>query len=227
MTTFQAKDQVKAKEKQKDDISPLLCIATHNQAKLEELRRIVITCIPQLDPHRIISAREIHAPDVKETGTSFVDNAVLKASALCAFTDLPTIADDSGLCVDILGGAPGIFSARWCGKHGDDEANLQLLLHQLADIDDDHRQAHFTCAAVLLCPDGTRHHVIKEVKGRLLRHPRGNGGFGYDPIFLPTGFSHTTAEMSAQEKHRISHRGQAMRALAPAIIDVIKAELRL
>ncbi len=129
-------------------------------------------------------------------------------------TGLPAIADDSGLCVDVLGGAPGIFSARWSGKHGDDAANLELLLAQLADIADEHRQAHFACAAALALPDGTE--VVREgrIDGTLLHAPRGANGFGYDPVFLPDGYERTTAEMPAEEKNPISHRTRAFQASA-------------
>ena len=147
-------------------------------------------------------------------------------------TGLPAVADDSGLCVDVLGGAPGIFSARWSGRHGDDTANLQLLLAQLADVADPHRGARFTCAAVLVQPaSGGKPELVttieRSMKGRLTHAPQGEGGFGYDPIFVPVqedapgGRGRTTAQMTPEDKHAISHRGQAFRALAPVLAGVL------
>ena len=144
---------------------------------------------------------------------------------------MPAVADDSGLCVDVLGGVPGIFSARWCGHHGDDAANLQLLLDQLSDVKDPHRGANFTCAAVLVVPESADQKgrvVVEEHRmyGRLLHQSIGEGGFGYDPIFVPSqedepgGQGRTSAQMSAAEKNAISHRGQALRALAPQLAQL-------
>jgi XTP/dITP diphosphohydrolase len=154
---------------------------------------------------------------VAETGRSFTDNALLKARATAAFTGLPAVADDSGLCVDALNGMPGVLSARWSGSHGDDEANLQLLLAQLADVPAGERGAQFVCVAALVLPSGVEHLTEGTVRGQLTRSPRGSNGFGYDPIFVPDGFELTTAQMSAEEKDKISHRGKALRALAPVI----------
>jgi XTP/dITP diphosphohydrolase len=160
-------------------------------------------------------------PDVKETGVTFAENALLKAHALARATGHPAVADDSGLCVDVMGGAPGIFSARWSGLHGDDEANLELLLAQLSDIDDPHRGAHFACAAALALPDGTERVVEGRLRGVLRHAPAGLGGFGYDPILQPDGETRTCAELTAEEKNAISHRGRAFRALAPAIAELV------
>ena len=209
-----------------------LVLATHNAGKLNELRQILTPLVPGLDPGSIISAASLEAPEPVEDGLSFADNALLKARALARATGLPTVADDSGLCVDVLGGAPGIFSARWSGRHGDDTANLQLLLAQLADVADPHRSARFTCAAVLVQPASGRGPeqvttIERSMEGRLARSPRGEGGFGYDPIFVPVqedepgGRGRTTAQMTPEEKHAISHRGQAFRALAPVLADVL------
>jgi XTP/dITP diphosphohydrolase len=156
---------------------------------------------------------------VPETGATFEENALLKARAIAAFTGLPAVSDDSGLCVDALGGMPGVLSARWAGGHGDDRANLDLVLAQVADVPDTRLGARFTCAAALVVPgSGPREWVVTgQVEGRLVREPRGTGGFGYDPIFLPDGFERTTAEMTAEAKDAISHRGRAFRALAPFI----------
>jgi XTP/dITP diphosphohydrolase len=158
---------------------------------------------------------------VKETGTTFAENALLKARTLAKATGVPAVADDSGLCVDVLGGAPGIFSARWSGRHGDDKANLDLLLAQLSDIDDAHRAAHFACAAALALPDGTERVVEGRLPGTLRREPAGTGGFGYDPILQPDGETRTCAELTPDEKNAISHRGQAFRALAPVIRELL------
>ena len=189
-----------------------LVLATHNQHKVGELRRILTDAGVQ---HELVGTDEYpDLPDVAETGVTFAENALLKAHAVAAATGLPAIADDSGLCVDVLGGMPGVFSARWAGRHGDDDANLDLVLAQLADVPDDRRAAHFACAAALALPDGGQHVVEGRLVGTLIRERRGAGGFGYDPIFVPDGEHRTTAEMSASEKDAISHRGRAFRALA-------------
>jgi XTP/dITP diphosphohydrolase len=158
--------------------------------------------------------------DVVENGSTFAANALLKARSVCAETGLPAIADDSGLSVDALNGMPGIFSARWSGSHGDDLANLNLLLGQLTDVPDARRGAAFHCAAAVVLPDGTERLVEGTIDGTLIREPRGTNGFGYDPIFVPLGESRTTAEMSAEEKDAISHRGRAMRALVPVLREL-------
>jgi XTP/dITP diphosphohydrolase len=160
-------------------------------------------------------------PDVVEDGLTFAANALKKARETAVATQLPCVADDSGLCVDALNGMPGVFSARWSGRHGDDAANLDLVLAQLADVADECRGARFECAAALALPSGQERVVSGIVEGRLLRARRGSGGFGYDPIFLPLGHDRTTAEMSAAEKNAISHRGRAFRALAPAITELV------
>jgi XTP/dITP diphosphohydrolase len=192
-----------------------LILATRNRGKLAELRRIlaaagVSAAVTDLDDVPGM-------PEVAETGRSFTDNALLKARAVAAFTGLPAVADDSGLCVDALNGMPGVLSARWSGSHGDDEANLQLLLAQLADVPAGERGAQFVCVAALVLPSGVEHLAEGTVRGQLTRSPRGSNGFGYDPIFVPDGFELTTAQMSAEEKDKISHRGKALRALAPVI----------
>jgi XTP/dITP diphosphohydrolase len=160
---------------------------------------------------------------VPETGLTFGENALLKAREGVRRTGLPTVADDSGLAVDALGGAPGVFSARWSGRHGDDQANLRLLLDQLADLPDEHRGAAFVCAAALVLPGGKEHLVDGRQVGVLTRAPRGTGGFGYDPIFLGEGQTRTNAELSPDEKDAISHRGHAFRALAKLLTRVLPA----
>jgi len=192
-----------------------LVLATRNQGKLHELARILGQEI------RLVGLDAFPgAPDVPETGATFEANALLKARAFAAYTELPAVADDSGLCVDALNGMPGVLSARWAGQHGDDKANLGLLLAQVTDVPDTRLGARFVCAAALVVPDDgiPREWVVTgEVKGRLIRAPRGAGGFGYDPIFQPDGFDLTTAEMTPDAKDAISHRGRAFRALAPFI----------
>ena len=144
-----------------------------------------------------------------------------KARSAASWTGLPAVADDSGLCVDALNGMPGVFSARWSGTGRDDAANLQLVLDQVADVPDEHRGAHFACAAALALPSGEERVVEGRVSGVLIRSPRGTGGFGYDPAFVPLGHELTTAEMSAEEKNAISHRGEAFRALVPVVRDLL------
>ncbi|MER5636378.1 RdgB/HAM1 family non-canonical purine NTP pyrophosphatase [Kitasatospora sp. NPDC002227] len=194
-----------------------LVLATRNQHKVVELRDI----LGAADFDLVGADAYPEIPDVPETGVTFAENALLKAHALAQATGLPAVADDSGLCVDVLNGAPGIFSARWAGKHGDDRANLELLLAQLSDIADPHRGAHFACAAALALPDGTERVVEGRLLGTLRTAPAGNGGFGYDPILQPLGETRTCAELSAAEKNAISHRGQAFRALAPVVRELL------
>lgn len=192
-----------------------LILATRNAGKVSELHAILSDAGL---PHELVGADAYpEIPDVKETGVTFAENALLKAHALAQATGLPAVADDSGLCVDVLNGAPGIFSARWAGTHGDDAANLALLLAQLGDISDEHRGAHFFCAAALALPDGTERVVEGRLLGTLRHTPAGTGGFGYDPILQPLGESRTCAELTPAEKNAISHRGQAFRALVPFI----------
>jgi XTP/dITP diphosphohydrolase len=199
-------------------VTARLVLATLNPHKVTELSRI-------LDgdggPGAGVSLTSLAdfpgAPDVAETGATFADNALLKARAIAAFTGLPAVADDSGICADALNGMPGVLSARWSGRHGDDQANLDLLLAQLADIPDERRGAEFRCAAALVQPGGAEQVTEGVLRGSLIRARRGTGGFGYDPIFVPDGGTQTTAELSPAEKDAISHRGRALRALAPAI----------
>ncbi|MFE4359391.1 RdgB/HAM1 family non-canonical purine NTP pyrophosphatase [Kitasatospora sp. NPDC058184] len=200
-------------------MSTRLILATRNQHKVTELRAILADA--GLDVELVGADAYPEIPDVPETGVTFAENALLKAHALARATGLPAVADDSGLCVDVLNGAPGIFSARWSGKHGDDRANLDLLLAQLSDIAEPHRGAHFFCAAALALPDGTERVVEGRLLGTLRTAPAGEGGFGYDPILQPLGETRTCAELTADEKNAISHRGKAFRALAPVVKDLI------
>ncbi|KUG55425.1 non-canonical purine NTP pyrophosphatase [Kocuria rosea subsp. polaris] len=197
-------------------------LATHNAGKLVELRDLLAEALPGTDVERlVVDAGTAGAPDVVEDGTSFAANALLKARAAAAATGLVAVADDSGLAVDVLGGAPGIFSARWSGRHGDDAANLRLLLAQLSDVPDAHRGAQFVCAAALVTPDGEEHVETGVLRGTLLREPAGDGGFGYDPVLRPDGLDRTCAELTRAEKNAISHRGRAMRALLPHLLAAL------
>lgn len=198
-------------------MNPRLVLATHNAHKVREVRQILAEAIPGFVPEDLVSAPDLGAAEPVEDGVTFAENALIKARAIAAHTHLPAIADDSGLAVDVLGGAPGIFSARWCGRHGDDRANLDLLLAQLAEVSDAHRGAAFVCAAALVLPDGREVVEHGEMRGLLLRAPVGSGGFGYDPILVPDGETRSSAQLTPEEKNARSHRGAAFRALAPAI----------
>ncbi len=204
-----------------------LVLATANRAKLAELTRILAD--RQLAIELAVLSDFPGMPEVPETGATFADNARLKARAAARFTGLAAVADDSGLCVDALNGMPGVLSARWSGRHGDDDANLRLVLAQTADVPDERRGARFTCAAALVLPDGLEHVAEADVVGSLIREPRGDNGFGYDPIFVPDvaelsaaglrSAGLTTAQLDAADKDKISHRGKALRGLAPVIAD--------
>jgi XTP/dITP diphosphohydrolase len=198
---------------------PRLVLATANKHKLVELTRILEAGRVQV---QLAGLDEFPgAPEVAETGATFDENALLKARAIAEFTGLPAVADDSGLCADALNGMPGVLSARWAGRHGDDEANLRLVLGQLSDVPDDRLGAQFVCSAALVLPSGKEHVSEGTVEGTLIREPRGSNGFGYDPIFVPDGYRLTTAEMDAAAKDAISHRGKALRALAPIIAATV------
>ncbi|MFG2102606.1 RdgB/HAM1 family non-canonical purine NTP pyrophosphatase [Micromonospora echinaurantiaca] len=196
-------------------------LATRNQKKLIELQRILDAA---LGAHRIalLGLDDVEEyPELPETGLTFAENALIKAREGCRRTGLPTIADDSGLAVDALNGMPGVFSARWAGRHGNDQANLQLVLDQIGDLPDEHRGASFVCAVALVLPGGKEHLVDGRQPGRLLRSPRGDGGFGYDPIFLGDGQDRTNAELTPEEKDAVSHRGKALRELAKLAAKVL------
>jgi XTP/dITP diphosphohydrolase len=186
-------------------------LATRNAGKLAELRRMLADA-----PFEVLGLADVpEFPEAPETGATFAENALAKARDAAAATGLPSVADDSGLAVEALNGMPGVLSARWCGRHGDDLANLELLLGQLADVPDERRRGAFVCAAALVVPGGPETVVHGEWPGRIVRAPRGTGGFGYDPIFVPDGEERTSAELSPEEKDAASHRGRAMRALLP------------
>jgi len=202
----------------KPSVDNTVVLASRNVAKLRELARILSAADHGGAQIALAGLEEFPgAPDVPETGATFEENALLKARAIAEHTGLPVVADDSGLCVDALNGMPGVLSARWAGGHGDDRANLELVLAQVADVPDSRLGAQFVCAAALVGPGSGEWVVTRSVEGRLTRVPRGSGGFGYDPIFLPDGFDQTTAEMAPAAKDAISHRGRAFRALTPFI----------
>lgn len=201
-------------------MSQRLVLATRNQGKIIELRRI-LDAISQGTIELVSVDQYPEIPDVEETGSTFEENALLKAVAISNATGLPAIADDSGLCVDALGGAPGIFSARYAGKHGDDNANLNKVLVELQGIEDTKRSAHFTCVTALVMPDGRKVTKTGEFHGFIAHVPVGEHGFGYDPIFIPQGSSITSAQMSPHEKDLRSHRGISLRAIAPHVIELL------
>ena len=200
-----------------------LVLATRNEHKVAELRHILAEVVDDLGLEVLSVADFPDVPDVAETEVTFEGNARLKATALVEATGLAVVADDSGITVDVLGGSPGVFSARWSGSLGGsdltrperDRVNVRLLLDQLADVPDAYRAASFACAAVVALPDGRSAATDGRLLGRLAREPRGTNGFGYDPILVPYGDTRTLAEYTEQEKNAISHRGRAFRALAP------------
>lgn len=197
---------------------PRLVVATRNAKKLVELHRILadhaaveLLGLGDLPPYE----------EVPESGATFADNALLKAREAARHTGLPAVADDSGLTVRALNDMPGVLSARWSGRDCSDERNLQLVLDQVADVPDERLAAAFVCAAALVTPDGEEQVVEGIVSGSLVRVPRGTNGFGYDPIFQPVGQTRTMAELGAEEKDALSHRGRALRALAPYIATAV------
>ena len=194
-------------------------LATRNAHKVGEVQRIIDTLCEGVVIHDLSSWSD--APEVVEDAATFAGNALLKARAISLHTGKPAIADDSGLCVDALNGMPGIFSARWSGSHGNDKQNVELVLDQLHDVPDNRRQAHFIAAVALVTPDGVERVVEGIVEGEVIRAPRGTDGFGYDPIFKPYGFDKSMAELGPEEKDAISHRGQALRAFVPVLMDVL------
>ncbi len=197
-----------------------LVLATRNQGKIVELRRI-LDAISNGAIELVSVEQYPDIADVEETGSTFEENALLKAVAISNATGLPALADDSGLCVDALGGAPGIFSARYAGKHGDDIANLNKVLDELKDVEDSKRSAHFVCVTALVMPDGRKVTKAGEFHGFIAHAPVGEHGFGYDPIFIPQGSRITSAQMSPHEKDLRSHRGISLRAIAPHVIDLL------
>ena len=198
-----------------------LLLATRNAGKLAELQRLLESAVPGV---QVIGLRDVDEyPEAPETGATFEENALLKAREAVRYTGLPAVADDSGLTVDALNGMPGVLSARWSGRHGDDDANTALLLGQIADVPDERRGAAFVCAAALVTPDGTEQVLERRWRGTVIREKRGSNGFGYDPVFVPEGLEVTSAELSPDEKDARSHRGQAFAALVPVLAEVLLA----
>ena len=197
-----------------------LLLATRNKGKIEEFRRILEDIAAgEIELVGLEQFPDLH--DVDETGSTFEENALLKAREMCLSSGIPAIADDSGLCVDFLNGDPGIFSARWAGSHGDDRANIAKVLQSLIGVPNEKRSAHFTCVAALALPDGRTHVEEGRFDGWILHTPVGDQGFGYDPIFRPEGFEISSAQMSAEAKDAISHRGKSLRAIAPHVITLL------
>ena len=198
-----------------------LLLATRNAGKLAELRRLLEAAVPGVEVVGLHDVEEY--PEAPETGATFAENALLKAREAVRYTGLPAVADDSGLTVDALNGMPGVLSARWSGRHGDDDANTALLLGQIADVPDERRGAAFVCAAALVTPDGTERVLERQWRGSVVREKRGTNGFGYDPVFVPEGLEVTSAELAPEEKDARSHRGQAFAALVPVLAEVLRA----
>jgi XTP/dITP diphosphohydrolase len=200
-------------------MSTRLLLATRNAGKLAELRRLLETAVPGVE---VVGLRDVpDYPEAPEIGATFEENALLKAREAVRYTGLPAVADDSGLTVDALNDMPGVLSARWSGRHGDDDANTALLLGQVADVPDERRGAAFVCAAALVTPDGTERVLERHWRGSLIREKRGTNGFGYDPVFVPEGLEVTSAELAPEEKDARSHRGQAFAALVPVLAEVL------
>ena len=201
-----------------------LVLATQNSGKIKEFERLLAEFASDI---QVLGLRDFpDMPDIPETGESFIENSLLKARGISKFTNLPALADDSGLCIDYLNGDPGIYSARWSGVHGDDAANISKVLLQLEGVSLDDRSAHFKCEVALVFPDGHKHQGREftesgKLSGVITLSPRGTAGFGYDPIFQPDGAELTLGEFAHGEKDKISHRGIAMRAIAPRILELL------
>ncbi|WP_165241463.1 RdgB/HAM1 family non-canonical purine NTP pyrophosphatase [Corynebacterium lizhenjunii] len=198
-----------------------LLLASNNAKKTLELERILADAgINGLEVLPLASVPEY--PEPVEDGRTFADNALIKARAGAAHSGLPTVADDSGLVVEELGGMPGVLSARWSGTHGDDAANNRLLLAQMAHVPDSRRAAAFVSVCALVTPDGQEFVTEGRWEGTLLREPAGEGGFGYDPLFQPEGEARSSAQMSPAEKNAVSHRGRALAQLVPHLAQLVR-----
>lgn len=195
-------------------------VASRNAKKLEEMRRILAEHMGTVEVVGLDDVTPFDEP--VEDQPTFEGNALLKARAGVAATGLPTLADDSGLCVDALNGMPGVLSARWSGPPKSDQRNNELLLAQLHDVPDERRSAHFACAVAVVHPDGRELVVEGRMDGRVIREVRGSGGFGYDVLFVADDHPDlTTAELSREDKDAISHRGRALREVAPLVADLL------
>jgi XTP/dITP diphosphohydrolase len=203
--------------------APEVFLASRNAKKIEEMRRILDASLPGIV---VLGLDDVAAYDEPvEDHPTFEGNALLKARAGVAATGLPSLADDSGLCVDALNGMPGVLSARWSGPPKDDARNNRLLLDQLADVPDERRSAQFRCAVAFCHPDGSVEVTLGEMRGRVIREARGEGGFGYDVLFVPEDQDGdlTTAELPPAVKDEISHRGRSLRAIAPRVVDLLRS----
>lgn len=217
-----------------------LVLATRNQGKVREFRALLRAGLASVGRERetglemdldaaVLDAASAGCSEIPETGVTFEENSLIKAREVVRQTGLPAVADDSGLAVDVLGGAPGIFSARWAGLRASDEANRELLLEQLADVGSHHRAAAFVCVASLVVPaedgsPGAELTTVGRLEGRLLSSPRGEGGFGYDPILQLERDDRSVAELSMEEKNAVSHRGKAFAALKEHVVAVLTGE---
>jgi XTP/dITP diphosphohydrolase len=196
----------------------IVVLATRNIGKIQEFERMLDAADFEV---KLLGLQDFpEMPDVDETGSTFAENALLKANQISEYTGLAALADDSGLCVDVLGGAPGIFSARWSGSHGDDKSNLEKVLRELRELNNPTLRAQFRCAVALVIPKNEnleKREILREAEivGEIVMEPRGTNGFGYDPIFQPDGYTQTTAELPSEIKDRISHRGKALAAILP------------
>jgi XTP/dITP diphosphohydrolase len=196
-----------------------LVLATHNSGKIQEFQRLIAEFVSDV---QVLGLKDFpDMPDIAETGKTFIENSLLKAHGICEFTKLPTLADDSGLCIDYLNGDPGVYSARWSGVHGNDAANIEKVLSQLEGVPLSNRSAHFICEVALVFPTGNELTESGKLSGFITLSPRGTAGFGYDPIFQPVGSELTLGELAHGEKDKISHRGIAMRAIAPRILEAL------
>jgi XTP/dITP diphosphohydrolase len=196
-----------------------LVLATHNSGKIKEFERLLAEFVSDV---QVLGLKDFpDMPDIAETGKTFIENSLLKAHGICEFTKLPTLADDSGLCIDYLNGDPGVYSARWSGVHGNDAANIEKVLSQLEGVPLSERSAHFVCEVALVFPPGHELTESGKLSGFITLSPRGTAGFGYDPIFQPVGSELTLGELAHGEKDKISHRGIAMRAIAPRILEAL------
>jgi len=202
-----------------------LILASRNPGKIREFKRMLAELVSDIEVFSLLDFPDL--PEVEETGTTLTENASLKAIQITVATGKPCLADDSGIFIDALNGDPGVYSARWAGTHGDDEGNNAKVLQQIHDLEVNgqvDRSAQFRCVVALSFPVGHRRagQIIfesGEMPGEIIDRPRGENGFGYDPIFVPLGFVQTSAELDAREKDRISHRGQAMRKILPVLVD--------
>ena len=201
-----------------------IVLATQNKGKIKEFERLLAEYAGDI---QVLGLAEFpNLPDVQESGSTFVENSLLKSREVSEFTGLPAIADDSGLCIDYLNGEPGIYSARWSGVHGDDQANIEKALGKLIGVTYKDRGAQFRCAVSLVFPRDHKNFGLEiieegELRGSITLQPRGSAGFGYDPIFQPEGYELTLGEFVHGEKDKISHRGRAMRKIAPRLIETI------